>query len=130
MTNINTTFTFFSNYMSYKFQKCFPIETIKINHKNKNPWINQTLRNEIKERDKLYWICRKHPTSENKEIYKKFQNTNFNNQRKAERSYYREQVELNKQDFKKSWKIIKHMIGKDYKKYSMKQINMFQITVL
>ena len=105
VTNINTAFTFFSNYMTNTFQKCFPIETIKINHKNKNPWINQTLKNEIKERerDKLYWISRKHPTTENKEIYKKFKNTNLNNQRKAEHSYYREQFELNKQDVNKSW---------------------------
>ena len=63
---------FFSNYMTNTFQKCFPKETIKINHKNKNPWINQTLRKEVKDRDKLYWISRKHPTTENKEIYKKF----------------------------------------------------------
>ena len=113
----------FSNYMTNTFQKCFPKETIKINNKNKNPWINQTLRKEIKERDKLYWISRKHPSTENKEIYKKFKNTNLNNQRKAERSYYREQFELNKQDLKKSWKIIKNIIGKDDKKYSMKQID-------
>ena len=50
MTNINTEFIFFSNYMTNTIPKCFPIETIKINNKNKNPWINQTLRNEIKER--------------------------------------------------------------------------------
>ena len=92
--------------MTSTFQKCFPIETIKINHKNKNPWINQSLRNEIKERDKLYMISKKFPTNENKTLYKKFKNTNLNNQRKAERSYYREQLELNNHDLKKSWKII------------------------
>ena len=58
--------------MTNSFQNCFPTETIKINHKNKNPWINPTLRNEIKEREKLYWISRRYPTSENKVIYKKF----------------------------------------------------------
>ena len=52
-----------------------------------------------------------------------FKNTNLNNQRKAERSYYREQFELNKQDLNKSWKIIKNIIGKDDKKYSMKHID-------
>ena len=50
----------------------------------------------------------------------------MNNQRKAERSYYREQFELNKQDFRKSWKIIKNIIRKDDKKYSMKQIDFFR----
>ena len=58
--------------MTNTFQKCFPKETIKINHKNKNPWINQTLRKEItgRERDKVYWISRKHPTTENKKFTK------------------------------------------------------------
>ena len=72
MTNINTEFTLFSNYLINTIQKCFLIARTKINHKYKNPWINQTLRNEIKERDKLYWISRKHPTTENKVIYKSF----------------------------------------------------------
>ena len=123
MDNINTAFTSFSNYMTSTFQKCFPIETIKINHKNKNPWINQSLRNEIKERDKLYMISKKFPTNENKTLYKKFKNTNLNNQRKAERSYYREQLELNNHDLKKSWKIIKKMIGKDDNKWTVKHID-------
>ena len=82
--------------MSNTFQNCFPVETIKIITKIE---IHGLIRNKIKERDKLYWISRKHPTTENKIIYKKFQNTNLNNQRKAESSYYREQFELNKQDF-------------------------------
>ena len=59
-------------YDCYTFKKCFRKETKKINHKNKHPWIIQTLRNEIKERDQLYWIGGKHPTTENKEIYTKF----------------------------------------------------------
>ena len=123
MDNINTAFTSFSNYMTRTFQKCFPIETIKINHKNKNPWINQSLRDEIKERDKLYMISKKFPTTENKTLYKKFKNTNLNNQRKAERSYYREQLEINNHDLKKSWKIIKKIIGKDDNKCTVKHID-------
>ena len=33
-------------------------------------------------------------------------------QRQSERKYYRERLEINEHDLKKSWKIIKHIIGK------------------
>ena len=72
INNINTAFTHFSNYMTNTFQKCFPKETIKINHKNKNPWINQTLRREITERDKLYWISRNIQPLKTKKFAKSF----------------------------------------------------------
>ena len=98
-----------------------PIEIIKLNHKNRNPWINQTLKDEIKERDKLLMLSRKYPTLENQEKYKQFKNQNLSNQRKAERKYYTEQFELNKQDLKKSWKIIKNMIGKEDNRCYMNQ---------
>ena len=67
-------------------------------------------------------LSRKYPTLENQEKYKQFKNQNLSNQRKAERKYYTEQFELNKQDLKKSWKIIKNMIGKEDNRCYMNQI--------
>ena len=43
---------------------------------------------------------------ENKQKYKQFRNRNLNEQRKAERNDYTEKFELNKNELKKSWKII------------------------
>ena len=51
-------------------------------------------------------LSRKYPTMENKQKYKQFRNRNLNEQRKAERSYYTEKCELNKNDRNKSWNII------------------------
>ena len=51
-----------------------------------------------KKRDTLFLLSRKYPTVENKQNYKQFINRNLNEQRKAERNYYAEQFELNKQD--------------------------------
>ena len=34
-------------------------------------------------------------------------------QRQSERKFYREQLEINEHDIRKSWKIIKHIIGKE-----------------
>ena len=41
-------FDLFMNNIINIFNKCFPIESTKINYKNRNPWINQNLKNEIK----------------------------------------------------------------------------------
>ena len=60
---------------------------------------------------------------ENKQKYKQFRNRNLNEQRKAERNYYTEKFELNKNDLKKSWKIIKNMIGKEDNRYSLNHID-------
>ena len=60
---------------------------------------------------------------ENKEKYKQYKNRNLNDQRKDERNYYTEQFELNKKDLRKSWQIIKSMIGKDNSECSKYQID-------
>ena len=99
---VETAFSIFTKTIVSTFQKCFPLEIIKLNYENINLWINQTLKDEIKIRDKLFLLSRKYPTLENKQ----FKNRNLNEQRKAERNYYTEQFELNTHDIKKSWKII------------------------
>ena len=80
---------------------------IKLNYENRNPWINQTLKDEIKIRDKLFLLSRKYPTLENKQRYKQFKNRNLNEQRKAEQNYYTEQFELNKHILRNRGKLLK-----------------------
>ena len=58
-------------------------------------------------------LSRKNPTIENIKIYKTFKNRNLAKQRQAQRNYYKEQFQFNKTDFKKSWQLIKHIIGKE-----------------
>ena len=113
-------FDFFMNNIINIFDKYFPIESTKINYKNRNPWINQNLKNEIKIRDKLFLLSRQIPTKKNKDNYKKYKNVNLSNQRKAERNYYREQFDLHKTDLKKSWNIIKNIISKEDNRHSEK----------
>ena len=48
--NIEAAFSIFIKTIVSTFQKCFPIEIIRLNHKNRNPWINQTLKDDIKKR--------------------------------------------------------------------------------
>ena len=74
INNMILQFDFFMNNIINIFNKCFPIESTKINYKNRNPWINQNLKNDIKIRDKVLLLSRQIPTQENKDNYKKYKN--------------------------------------------------------
>ena len=112
---------FINNIINIFFQS-FPIESIKINYKIWIPWINKNLKKEIKIRDKLYFLSKRIPTRANKDNYKKYKNMNLSNQRKAERNNYKEKFDLNKTDLKRSWNIIKNIIGKEDNRRSAKDI--------
>ena len=64
-------------------------------------------------------LSRKNPTIDNIKIYKTFKNRNLAKQRQAQRNYYKEQFQLNKTDLKKSWQLIKHIIGKEEGSHSI-----------
>ena len=55
---IELQFECFINNIINIFNQSFPIESMKINYKNRNPWINKNLKNKIKIRDKLYLLIR------------------------------------------------------------------------
>ena len=76
-------FTLFMNMISKTFYHCFPVESFKINYKNRNPWINKKLKNEIKVRDNLFLLYKHNPTQKNRDNYKKYKNINLSNQRKG-----------------------------------------------
>ena len=105
---IEIQFECFINNIINIFKQSCPIESIKINYKNRNPWINKNLKNEIKIRDKFYLLSKQIPTQANKDNYKKYKNMNLSNQRKAERTgdYYKEQFDLHKTDLKRSWNYV------------------------
>ena len=71
------------------------------------------IKNDIKIRDRLYIIQKKNPIPENFINYKQYKNKNLAKQRKTERGYYHEQFEIHQHDLKKSWKVLKNIIGKE-----------------
>ena len=73
------------------------------------------MKNKISNREELLVKKYKHPTLENIETYKKYKNKVFSELRKAEREFYRHEFEMTNNDFRKSWKVIKNIVGKDQK---------------
>ena len=110
--NAQTAYTNFNAFIVENFENCFPKQTFKITYKNRCEWIDQNLKNDIFRRETLYVKKQKYPTEENVKEYKLFRNIVISKQRKAEREFYRTQFDLYKTDLRKSWKIIKTIIGK------------------
>ena len=84
---------------------------MKINYTNKHSWINKGILNSIKHKNKLFYLSKTNPTKENISIYKSYRNKLTTILRNAERNYYTNQLELNKCDLKKTWSIMKTIIG-------------------
>ena len=74
--------------VKYIFDSCFPQKKIKITYSNKNPWINNVLKDEIKQREKLFTKSKRNPSQIKIQIYEEFKNKNLANQRIAERNYF------------------------------------------
>ena len=88
-----------------------PMETIKIKYNNRHEWISRELKDQIKEREKLYINSVKHPTEANVKIYKKFRNEVLSNQRRAAKNYYHEQFETRGPNTKSGWALINFLTG-------------------
>ena len=84
-------FTIFFNEVKFLFDQTFPKEKVEIKYSNKNPWISNTIKKDIIQREKLHVISKEFPTESNIQKYKTFKNQNLSDQRAAERSDYKDQ---------------------------------------
>ena len=75
------------------FNICCPEKEIKINDKNRHPWITTELEKNITKREELLAKKYKYPSIENTENYNKYKNKVLSEIRKAEREYYRQEFE-------------------------------------
>ena len=75
----------------------------------------------IAERERLLIVKVNNPTDDTISTLKN-RNKVISLQRKAERNYYKEQLEINEHDLRKSWNVIKDIIGKEGKNKSAKFI--------
>ena len=77
-------------------------------YKNRYPWMTNSLRTKIAEKNKLGLKSIKNPDNiELKRLYKRKRNQLISELRNTEIIYYSNQLEIHKNDSKKSWKILK-----------------------
>ena len=89
------------------------MKTTKIQYKNRLPYITSGLRKSIQYKHILRHIYAKHPSDENKQKCRTFNNKLTSLLRKREQDYnIEEQLDINNADMSKSWKVIKEIIGR------------------
>ena len=91
----------------------FPVIKVKKRYRKRLPWLTPGLKESIKHKNKLFKISRKHPTAYNKMMYKDFRNKTTTLLRITEKQYYQEQIIEKKNNFRKTWVIIKQVINKN-----------------
>ena len=85
----------------------------------------KSLLKSIKNNNNLYKLSITSPTPANILTYKTYNNKLNSIKRKAERDYFSNQLDINKSDMKKSWKIMKSVIGN--KRKTNQNIKRFKI---
>ena len=90
----------------------FPLVRVKTQYRNRLPWLSKGMKESIKLKNKLYGISLKHPTFYNMNKYKTYKNKLTSILKQEDKLYYQSQILANKNNLKKVWTIIKHVINK------------------
>jgi len=95
------------------YNTCFPLTTRKVRiYKTKlRPWMTSALLKSCKTKNKLYKIYLRHKTEESLFNYKKYKNKLTLLLRNSERLYYASMFELHNNNLRKTWKLIKQVMG-------------------
>ena len=94
------------------YDKCIPIRYVKLKENPSKPLLTEGLVKCIKVENKLYEYRVKSPSPLRIEIYKRYRNKLNNILRATEKWYYETLFQKNKNNLRKSWQVIKDIIGK------------------
>ena len=107
-----TSYTKFHEELREIYDACFPFKTFKEGYNTRKPWLSDELKEQIKIKNRLYKLWKKSGNPEHESIYKRFRNKVNRSLKSAEKAHYAKLFEENKKNLKKSWSILKEIIGK------------------
>ena len=109
----NESYNKFLEIFSSLYEKYFPLTKVKLKPKRKNsPWITNGIAKSSKRKQKLHEKFLKHRTQESKQIYRDYQNLFEIIKRKSKKQFYSEKLIKFQGNAKKTWPIMKELIGK------------------
>ena len=106
----NSSFNCFYDTIKELHNKHFPKVKMKIRHNNNKPWLSDDIKDEIKQKNKLYKISKKIPCLRNELNYKTHKNHLQHKMRIEEKHHYCELFDRCKGNMKRSWNIIKSIL--------------------
>ena len=109
----NEAYKQFFNIFSSIYDIYFPKVFIRLKTKHiQSPWITKEIAKSSKRKQKLYEKFLKHRTRETELTYKSYKNLFESLKKKVKKKYYTEKISKYKHDAKKTWSIMKELIGK------------------
>ena len=123
--NAREAYSTFQNALNTAFEDSFPLIEIKKGYKDNLPWLTEGLKSSIKIKNRLYVLWYKNKTQEAKTHYSKYKLILNKMVKKAQRDYYKQQIEENRDNLYQQWAVLKAIINK--KKNSNKKIGKFKI---
>ena len=109
----NQSYVKFIETITQIYDDCLPKTKFKIKSNNKaNPWITKGILKSSKPKQKLYEEFLKNRSIQNEKIYKNYRKLFETITTKSKRKYYSEKLLQFQGDAKKTWQIMKEVIGK------------------
>ena len=112
--DVQSAFSWFQRVIDLHFEEHFPKQTFTMTYKTRLPWLTEKLRTQIKEKNAMHTQVILNPSNTllNSE-YKRLRNELTSSLRNCELQYYSNKLELNKSDLKKTWDVLRIILGKD-----------------
>ena len=109
----NEAYKQFFNIFNSTYDIYFPKLFVRLKTKHiQSPWITKGIVKSSKRKQKLYEKFLKHRTRATELAYKSYKNLFESLKKKAKKKYYSEKISKYKHDSKKTWSIMKELIGK------------------
>ena len=116
ISDIQSAFTRFQGAIDQHFKAVFKMQTFAMNYKNRHPWMTEALRKQIKQKNKMHTDALHKKDEQLFIAYKSIKNRLNSLLYNTEIQYYSNQLEINKNDSAKTWKVLKNIIGKESSK--------------
>ena len=112
-SNPNNAYEKFIEIFYKAYDIAFPVKEVSIKTKTLlDPWFTKGIKKSSKKKQKLYEKFLKKGTKKNEEIYKTYKNLFERVKKYSKKSYYQDQLFKYKDNIKKTWGVIKEVIGK------------------
>jgi hypothetical protein len=106
-----TAYSTFHSIFTRLYDKSFPMKQTCSQYLSRSPWLTVALKESIKIKNKLFIKMKKCPSESNVNRYKRYRALLNKLLRQSERNYYANKIEMNKNNMRKSWEIIKTIIN-------------------
>ena len=116
LRNVNDAYSKFLEIFLSLYNECFPKIKVKLKPQRQfNPWITKGIRKSSKKKQKLYENFLKKRTKQSETEYKVYKNMFESIKHKSKKSYYSQKIIEYKDNAKKTWNVMKELIGKTRK---------------